>query len=844
MAEVESDLTHELRPGAERVVLTEKELSVVRNGEILYRVDLGRIKRAYVEDGIGLAKLVVELDDGSSVEAAYFTKRKLVQFRALAKAINLRRAEAALVEDQASGPVRRGSSRTLLWLFSHMAPYKYRLALGVALSLAITALNLVPPYMLKVLIDQVLLSPSRDEGLFVRLTLLLVAAYASVSLLSMAQNYVLNTVGQRVVNDLRGKLYSKVLRLSPSVVDKISTGRILSRLTTDAGNAQWLMVWGLPTLLVNTLTLIGIGVILFSMDPRLAVYVLVPVPLIVYLLVHYRRVSRLLYHRNWRRSADMTSAASDVVPNYAIVKAYSREGYETSRFWRILDRLYESQRDVAAMNSLHWPPIGFLTSLATVMIWWFGGNQVIAGNIELGVLTAFVSYMAQFYGPINNLSNIIPFIQQAITSGERLREIMEAEEEPQGGDKKPSLRGPIEFRGVWFGYEPLTPVLKNINLRIERGQKVALVGRSGSGKTSIAKLLLKMYQPAEGSIYINGVDIREIDTSYLRRRIAYVSQEVLLFDDTVANNVAYGADGKIGPYDILKACWLAKVHDDIMKMPLAYDTPLGERGSYLSGGQRQRISLARALVKDPDIFIFDEATSNLDALTEKEVFSTILGVVGDRTAIFITHSPVEALAADKVVVMRDGEIVEQGAPAELLIKGGEFSRMFSEYAEAAASMWSRRQETAPPPILKSPKVAPGSRRSYVKLDGVAGECRPTLPFPVSHRHFVLLDCGGRQYIIEDYTTLDEESRTALERAIGANVLVPRITSIKSVDIKGDELVWDVETEIGRRIVSTRGRRNVMVMDGSVVLIDVYENAYVIEVDKLDARSRYWLDKVV
>ena len=844
MVEVESDLTQELRPGSERVVLTERELSVLEGDRVVYRVDLAKIRRAYVEEGIGVAKLVVELDDGSSVEIAYFTKRKLAQFRALAKAINLRNAEVESITDLYEEPRRRSSGRTLMWLFSHMAPYKYKLALGVALSLAITALNLVPPYMLKILIDQVLLSPTRDERLFVRLTVLLVAAYASVSMLSMAQNYVLNTVGQRVVNDLRGKLYSKILRLNPSVVDRISTGRILSRLTTDAGNAQWLMVWGLPTLLVNLLTLIGIGVILFSMDPRLAVYVLIPVPLIVYILVHYRKVSRLLYHRNWRRSADMTSTASDVIPNYIIVKAYSREDHESSKFWRILDRLYESQRDVAAMNSLHWPPIGFLTSLATVMIWWFGGNQVIMGNIELGVLTAFVSYMSQFYGPINNLSNIIPFIQQAITSGERLREIMEAEEEPPGGDEKPSLRGPIEFKGVWFGYDPLAPVLKNINLRIEKGQKVALVGRSGSGKTSIARLLLKMYLPTEGSIYINGVDIKDIDTSYLRRRIAYVSQEVLLFDDTVANNIAYGADKEVGPYDILKACWLAKLHDDVMKMPLAYDTPLGERGAYLSGGQRQRISLARALVKDPDIFIFDEATSNLDALTEKEVFSTILDIVGDRTAIFITHSPVEALAADKVVVLRDGEVVEQGAPAELLMKGGEFSRMFSEYAETAALMWSARRRASPPPILRSVKIKPGSRRSYVKLDGSIEECRPTLPFPVSHKNFVVLDCGEAQYVVEDYTKLDEGSKAVLEEAIRANVLVPRITAIRSVDIKGDELVWEVETEIGRRVISTRGRRNVLVQGNSVVLIDVYENAYVVEVDKLDKKSRDWLDKVV
>ncbi|MFB6489711.1 MAG: DUF1854 domain-containing protein [Thermoproteus sp. AZ2] len=848
MVSIEADLTHDLAPGVEAVELGDS-LTVRRGSDIILSIPLADVKRAYVEDGVGMGKLVLELKDGRVVEAAYFTKSKISAFRSLAQAINIKRPDAVKAEEESAHRSRRRAANTLLWLFSFMAPYKYRLALGLALSLAITALNLVPPYLLKILIDSVFLSPQHNRALFVELTEALIGSYAAVSALGMAQNYVLNTLGQRVVNDMRGRLYAKVMRLSPSAVDRITTGRILSRLTTDAGNAQWLMVWGLPTLLVNSLTLVGIGVILFFMDPPLAVYVLVPVPIIIYILVHYRRVSRLLYHRNWRRSADMTSTASDVVPNYLVVKAYAKEGHESSRFWRILDRLYESQRDVASMNSMHWPPMGFLTAMATVMIWWFGGNEVIAGNIELGVLTAFVSYMSQFYGPINNLSNIIPFIQQAITSGERLREVMEAEEEPAGGEKKPPLRGPIEFRGVWFGYDPLTPVLKNINFRIERGEKVVLVGRSGSGKTSIAKLLLKLYEPGEGKILINGVDIREIDTQYLRSKIAYVTQEVLLFDDTVANNVAYGAEDpeRVKSMDVLRACWLARIHDEIMKLPLAYDTPLGERGIYLSGGQRQRIALARALVKDPDIFIFDEATSNLDALTEKEVFSTILDVVGGRTAIFVTHLPIEALAADKVIVMRDGEVVEMGKPSELILKGGEFAKMFQEYAGVAAEIWSRQEPAAPPKPLLKPVVERGERKSLVniKLDGaVIRGCRPLLPFPVTNKRFVLLDCPSRQYVIEDYEGLDEGSRAALEEAIKANVLVFRVKAIRSVDIKGDELVWELETDHGPRTAATRGRRNVMLLGNKVVLIDVYDDAYEIDVPSLDTRSRELLNKVI
>jgi len=322
------------------------------------------------------------------------------------------------------------------------------------------------------------------------------------------------------------------MRLSASFIDRISTGRILSRLTTDAGNTQWLMVWGLPTLIVNLLTLIGIGVILFTMDVRLALFVLLPTPVIAYMVYRYRKKSHRIYHRNWRRSADVTSALSDTIPNYMVIKSFAKEDYESDRLDELLNRLYESQVKVTKMNISYWPFLGLLTSLSTVMMWWFGGEQVIAGTIQLGTLTAFVSYMAQFYGPINNLSNIIPFIQQAITSGDRLREIMEAEpdvKEPEH-PKKPDLKGDILFSNVWFSYDKYTPVLKNINLRIKVGEKVAVVGKSGSGKTTLSKLLLRMYDVDSGEIKINGVNIKDIDLQYLRERVAYVPQEVALFE--------------------------------------------------------------------------------------------------------------------------------------------------------------------------------------------------------------------------------------------------------------------------------------------------------------------------
>jgi len=848
--EVRADLSPDLRFGEQVVRVQADRLEVVQGSSTVLSLPLSSLSKVYVEDGIGIDKLVVVTKDGEEREVAYFTKARTWEFRRLARAVEeyLRGGTPPPQQGQ-WGREEKGKVSTLLWLIRFMSPYRGKIVLGIGLSVALTALNLIPPYLLKILIDSVLLSPSHSTSLFLKLTEVLLSSYAAVAVVSGFQRYILNNTGQKIVNDMRTRIFDHVLKHSSSFVDRYSTGRILSRLTNDVGNTQWLMVWGLSTLIVNVLTLVGIGVILFTMDVSLAVYILIPLPLVVYLLVEYRRRTHKLYHRNWRRNAEVIAKYSDVIPNYMVVKSFTKEEEEVQEFSALANSLYESQREVSKVNAFYWPTIGFLTSLSSVVIWWIGGNQVLAGRIELGVVTAFVSYLSQFYGPINNLSNIVPFVQQAITSGERIREVLESKpdiDQPPT-PKRPSLREDIVFENVKFGYDPFLPVLKGVNVRIRGGERVVLVGRSGSGKTTLSKLIMRLYDVNEGRITIGGVDVREIDLPYLRERIAYVPQEHVLFESSVYRNIAYGAPGPVSPLDVIGAAIAARVHEDIMKFPLAYDTNVGERGSFLSGGQRQRIAIARAFLKDPDVVIFDEATSNLDVMNEREVYRAILNLSSGRTTILITHNIREVMGADRVIVMRDGEVVEEGKPGELLERGGEFASMFKGY-EVDALDWekgaARVRDYASKYLLnpREVRVRQSSRRSRVDVTygGKRWEALlPRLPFPLSDPNFVILEDRTGQIvgIIEDLKSLDEESARALRGSIELSRMVVGIGRILKVRVRGEETEMEVITERGDRIkVTARGRRSFMRFGDEVVITDVNGNLYGFKLKGAEKRS--------
>jgi ATP-binding cassette subfamily C protein len=609
---------------------------------------------------------------------------------------------------------------------------------------------------------------------------------------------------------------------------------------------------GLPSLTVNLLTLLGIGVILFTMDAALALFVLIPVPFIVLLLVRYRQRSHRLYHKNWRRNADVVARFSDVIPNYPVVKSFARE--EKEEFDGLLNRLYDAQVSVVTMNAMYWPSIALMTSLATVAIWWFGGNQVIAGHIQLGIIIAFIAYLTLFYQPINNLSNIIPFIQQAITSGERVREILETPSDIRAPEhpEKPSSFSTLEMKDVSFGYEKYSSVLRDFNLKVNAGERIAIAGKSGSGKSTVAKLVMRFYDVDTGYVSIGGVDVRKMDPAYLRAHIGYVPQESVLFDASVAYNIKYGSLREGEPWEIISAAMAAGIHEEIMSMPLAYDTNLGERGNFLSGGQKQRISIARAMYKRPDMVIFDEATSNLDAVNEKMIYSAMKRLCSGRTSIFITHNLREIMDADRVVVMEGGRKVEEGEPRELIERAGHLYSMIRE--ELSGFSWESEKNPATLEDYVEGMLC-REKMTFAQSNGSTVDMLhplkiqdliPKLPFPISAPNFVMFYSLGKPVLIApDFTKLCDGGSEHLIRAIRANNFKTEITSVKRVSLTGEELEWFVITKEGREIsFNTRGRRNIMMMDWGIVLVDVHENIYEMRYSSMDARSRKLLQQIL
>lgn len=838
-AEVKTDLDRNLNLNEELVKIEGNKISVYSNGKEILNVD--GIQRLVVESGITVNRLVGYTYDGKDIEIAYFTKKKEEIFKKIADAFN--KNEQLEIKDEENESSTRVSISTLRWLYGIAYKYRRTMIIGVLLSLISTGLNLVPPYLLKILIDSVLLSPLHSSSLYVNIILYLLLSYSALAFTNSIQNRILNNLGSRIINDLREILYKHVIKHDYSFIERISPSRILSRLTTDAGNTNWLLVWGLPTLVTNIFTLIGIGVILFTLDFTLAIYILIPIPIIIYMIIRYRRHSHRLYHRNWRRSADITSRINDTIPNFLVVRSFSKEENESKRLRELLDKLYESSAAINRINSIYWPLIGLIVNLSTVIIWWVGGHEVISGVIELGIITAFIAYVSQFYGPINNLSNVLPFIQQSLTSAERIREILEVKPEISNPEnpKMPKMPAEIVLDHVYFGYDPHFPVIKDVSIRIKPGEKVAIVGKSGSGKSTISKLLLRFYDVNQGKITIGGVDIKEIDLNYLRRKIAYVPQDVVLFDTTVGYNVAYGAEN-VSEVDIVKACKIAKIHDEIVKLPFAYDTILGERGTYLSGGQRQRLSIARAIIKNPDVLIFDEATSNLDVTSEREVYEAMLSVSKGKTVVLITHNIHEVMNADKVIVLNQGKVVEEGKPEELLAKRGPFYEMFKEQINEEKVF--RREEINEPKfnfIDNKVKITPSERKSMVNViyNGIIYKrLTPKMLFPITKPTFIGFydEMGNEVFLLDDYTKLDENSRKVLESALAYNNLIFSVIKINEINIKGDQLEWNLVTNKGNVKTYTIGRRNVILLDSKVVLVDKNDNLYEIKLKDLDKKS--------
>ena len=575
------------------------------------------------------------------------------------------------------------------------------LIISVILSIVTTFLALVPPMLTRSLVDEIL--PNRDRQMLLYISIALVAIHLINYGLGGIRGYMLRITGNKVVARIRCEVYEKAQHLPMSFYDKTSTGSVINRISGDTATVQSFMLRITQEVVVQFFKMVGIVIVMLVIHPTLTLYSLIPVPIVVIGSRIFRIKIAPFYRRIWRRSAAVTSTLTDTIPGIRVIKSFTNEKNAVKRFegcvdeWRVTDS--------KAGKILHAYPaiVNCLVACGSVVIWSLGGNLVIdnalnietasMGTISIGLLVSFISYASMFYGPVEFFANLSDSTQNALASAERIMDILDAEPEHDfgKGNTNANIGGRIEFKHVNFSFDRTKKVLKDINLVIEPGDIVGIVGTTGSGKSTLINLLLRYYDNYEGQITVDGVDIRKIDMHYYRSHIGYVQQEPMMFHDTIYNNIAYG-DENVSVDEVINAADIANAHEFIVRQPDGYDSVLGERGVGLSGGERQRLSIARAMLRNPKMLVFDEATASVDSETEHLIQDAIEHLISGRTTLMIAHRLSTLSKANKIIVVDNGKILEYGTPQELMEQKGKYYRLVEIQSMSDKVAQSRRAE--------------------------------------------------------------------------------------------------------------------------------------------------------
>lgn len=576
----------------------------------------------------------------------------------------------------------------VLWrIMGYLRPYWRQTLIVWTLMGASTLLSLVPPYLTRPLID-VVLAPRADTAprpMAERLTLLgwLVAAMLLAQVLSLIVGVVRGRIvvwlGTCLGNDLRTRLYTHLQQLSLRFFDKRPTGTLIARVTRDTESLENVLVDGAQFFVVNILTLIGIGIVLFVMNWRLTLLILIPVPIVAFLSRWFWDRIHRVWDRYWHARQQLTASLNDSLSGIRVIRAFAQEPQEVQRFNAQSDALAKTNLQAEQTWTTFFPIMWFLIGSGSLIAWYIGGWQVIGmpERMSLGTLTAFLAYLAMFYGPLQFLSRMADFLARSLASAQRVFEILDsAPDVPDARDAvaMPQINGRVEFRHVVFGYDSHKPVLQDISLDVKAGEMIGLVGHSGAGKSTIINLVCRFYDPQEGQVLVDGVDVHNIPQHDLRSHIGVVLQDTFLFNGTIAANIGYAKPGATRE-EIMAAAQTANAHDFIVQKPDGYDSPVGERGQSLSAGERQRIAIARAVLHSPRILILDEATSSVDIETESQIQEAIARLTRGRTTFAIAHRLSTLRNADRLVVLKNGKIEEVGTHDELLEKKGEFHRL-------------------------------------------------------------------------------------------------------------------------------------------------------------------------
>jgi ATP-binding cassette subfamily B protein len=726
---VQSDVSSSGSYGEEWFALTDAAIfTVTGKGEVLHYIPYKNVLGIRAEIVVDAGILVLETQEGT-IDLIRYSNGCASKFGFVARFIgdeiefrNGKRDEAPiwdykpeeqfcqscglpLPDEFSPCPACTKKHKIMLRILSYMQPYRGRAILFVVFVIIGTVISLVPPYFSRILIDDILALDLAGPAEGVNRTGLQ-EIFRSIQPLGLALAIVVGTLlGIQIIREfftilrlrlgawltfrvsanIRAHVYQHLHNLSIRFFDKRKTGTVISHITEDSERLQDFMLEGLSFLAVELLLFFGIGAALFWMNWRLACFILIPIPIIVFGARWFWKKVRSLWHRAWRRRSKLFDVVNDSVSGIRVVRAFGQQRSEVDRFGEANVDVREYETHAELIWATYYPPLMFAIQLGTLIVWYVGGLDVIAGTMTLGTLMAFHAYLGMFYEPLRYISPLINWASRSMTAAERLFEVIDSQpEQLDDGTLKamPNITGEVRFHNMTFGYDSHKPVLRDINLHVKPGEMIGLVGHSGAGKSTLINLICRFYTPDSGLLEIDGEDIKQIDLKDLRRQIGVVLQEPYLFSGTIAENIAY-AQPDTSMEDIITAAKAANAHEFIVKFPDGYDTEVGERGGRLSGGERQRISIARAILHNPRILILDEATSSVDVETEKKIQQAIDRLVQNRTTFAIAHRLSTLRNADRLFVIEKGKGVECGSHEELMEQKGIYYKLVETQREAA-----------------------------------------------------------------------------------------------------------------------------------------------------------------
>jgi len=883
------------------MVLTSKELLIfdVMGMKTLLEVPISNIKKSRTSQTVG-STLIQVLIGSEWIDCARFSNRLKYRFEKVVYYLEkLKKDEdPALQEDpsvdfQCCGEcgIRLGSpsefcpkcidrgaalSRVTVLLSGH---WKSAFVIILLLILGV-GLDMVWPLLTRFLVDHVLSISDPNQIVQLRsdlkmapknALLFIVGAlgfvHISRGLVNILTGMVSSRVGNLMTFEIRNKLVKKLKELGLSYYSKHETGSLVGRVAYDTEAIHGFISQITSGFLMQFLLVVISFGMMFSLEPHLALYAMIPAPFVVFGAFGYWRYVHPRFEKLWDRSSRQAAVLNGILSGIRVVKAFGQEDTEMGRFQGISAEVRDSRSSVERTGSLFYPAMAIVFQIGGWVIWYVGGRNVLGGQLSLGTLMAFFGYLSMFYGPLSSLTQLTTWLTEFSTQIHRIFEILDTpvySPPIENSTSTLSLKGDIEFRNVSFGYHPGRLVIKDFNLKIRAGERIGIIGRSGSGKSSLANLLCRFYEASSGEILLDGIDIRQISRQELRKNMSIVLQEPFLFSGTLAENIAYGcpdADLK----KVIEVSRAANAHEFIMQRPFAYDTQVGERGNELSGGERQRISIARALLCAPSILILDEATSSIDTESELAVQSAIDEVTRDRTTIIIAHRLSTLLRCHRILVLEEGRIVESGDHWALLQLQGRYAKwvrmqqLSTESHFAEKDLSDSHLESDSPQCIHwlDPKVASLSRglledlRCHISNSSGGSQLHsgvfPLRCFPIHHpKDFVSIrrfdERGQVQEVgmIEDPTQWPESSANLLRGTLERRYLFHRVSRVYSIRRFSHFLAVSACTEFGDSEFLIRNSRNSARKFGKRgrLILDVEENVYMIpDLEKIPVQDR-------